>query len=140
MESIELTEENIDEYLADCVAVQQHLIKSGEVVNAERFKVTAGDSHSFLLGVRIDGQVIGLGEICKVVHPVHTVGYIHNIVVDPAHRGKGLFSEIMNTLETKAKEWGCDQINLTCSRIEVQSLYEKRSYIKKDTNFYTLAI
>lgn len=140
MELIELTEENIEIYLSDCVAVQQHIIKPGDIVEPEQFKASASDSHSFLLGILIDGHIIGLGEVCKLVHPAHTVGYLHNIVVDPAHRGKGIFSVIMETLEAKATSWGCDQLNLTCSRREVQPLYEKRSYIKKDTGFYTRSI
>jgi GNAT superfamily N-acetyltransferase len=140
MELVTLTEENIDQYLEDCIAVQRHLVKPEEVIDAERFKLIAKDSHSFLLGIQVDGHIIGLGEVCKVVHPVHIVGYVHNIVIDPAHRGKGIFSFLMNALEAKAKKWGCDQMNLTCSRSEVQPLYEKRGYLKKETNFYTFKL
>lgn len=137
MKLIQLTAENIEQYLDDCVVLQKQLLKPGEVVARERFIQVSEDSHSYLLGALIDDHIVALGEVCKIVHPVHMVGYVHNIVVDEAHRGKGLFTVVMNALEAQAVVWGCDQMNLTCSRPEVHPLYEKRGYEKKNTHFYS---
>jgi GNAT superfamily N-acetyltransferase len=66
---------------------------------------------------------------------------IDNIVVHPEYRGRGLAREIMDALEYKAAEWGATQIKLTCSRPEVQAMYEKRGYQEKvSTKYYVKKI
>ena len=138
MEIIQLTATNIEQYLDDCVLVQKYLVTPEEIIEPERFIATASDLNNYLIGVVENGHIVGMGEITKIVHPVRIVGYINNIVVHEDYRGKGIFSLIMNALEVKAKEWGCGKVNLTCSRVEVQPLYEKRGYVERKTKFYTL--
>ena len=140
MEIIEFTESNIEQHLEQCVAIQKHLIKPGEPVNKTQFIETAKDSNTYFMAVANDGVILGLGVLGKIVHPVQTNAYINNIVVHPDARGQGLFSVIMDNLETKAKDWGCTRVDLTCSRPKVQGMYEKRGYIEKDTKFYILKL
>lgn len=140
MEIIELTGENIDTYLEDCIAVQKHLVSSPESINSEMFKKTAEDTHSYFVGVIEDSRLYGMGVMTKMVHPVNVTGYINNIVLHPDARGKGLFVTIMDALEKKASVWGCTEMALTCSREAVQGMYEKRGYAEKKTNFYLLKI
>ena len=137
MEKIELTTQNVGQYLTDCLELQRHLVKEGEPIEEDQFLATAADSHSYFLGILNETkQLIGLGVLSKVVHLVRSNGYINNIVVHPNERGRGLFGDIMDALEQKAIEWGCPRIVLTCSRSEVQGLYKKRGYQRKDTEFY----
>ncbi len=136
MKLIQFTKDTIEQYLKDCLALQKHLVKPEEVPNADRFIQTAYDKNNYFIGYIIDDHVIALGEVTRLINPAHVVGYINNIVVDPAHRGKGIFTLLMDELEAKAQEWKCERTNLTCSRSEVQQLYEKRGYVKRDTNFY----
>jgi GNAT superfamily N-acetyltransferase len=136
MQIIELTSENIETYLSDCLETQTYLIKPEEKVNEVLMRETAEDSHSYMIGVIVEDRLLGLGVISKLVHPVHKTGYINNIVVHPDARGQGLFSVIMDDLEAKAKDWGCDDLALTCSREQVQGMYEKRGYTEKNTKFY----
>ena len=140
MEIIELTESNINKYLDDCLELQSYLVKAGEPILAEQFKATAGNQQTYFIGVVDEGKLVGMGVINLIVHPVRTNSYVDNIVVHPDTRGKGLFSLIMNDLETKSKEWGCSRIYLSCSREAVQGMYEKRGYQEKDTKFYSLDI
>lgn len=137
MEKIELTTQNVGQYLTDCLELQRHLVKEGESIEEAQFLETAADSHSYFLGiVNETNQLVGLGVLSKVVHPVRSNGYINNIVVHPDARGQGLFGDIMGILEQKAVEWGCARIELTCSRSAVQGLYQQRGYQPKDTEFY----
>jgi len=141
MNVIELTSENIEQYLDDCIAAQKHLIKDTERVDADKFIQTAADSHGYLLGITTDeDRLIGMGLVSRIVDPVRVIGYVNNIIVHPDGRGQGLFAVIMDALEEQARAWGCDQMELTCSREAVQGMYEKRGYIHKDTNYYKLPL
>jgi len=140
MKIIELTTENIAQYLDDALMVQTHLVSSPESINPELFRKTAEDTHSYFLAIVADERLLGMGVMTKVVHPVNITGHINNIVVHPDARGKGLFKIIMDELEKKAKEWGCTDLALTCSREAVQGMYEKRGYREKETRYYLLKI
>lgn len=136
MEIIELHKDNIRQHLIDCLDLQKQLLRPGEEPSADLFTLAAEDSHSYLIGVLEDEKIVGLGIVNRVVHPVHHTGFVNNIVVDEARRGRGLFTSIMNELERKVKEWGADELVLTCSRANVQPLYEKRGYHEHVTKFY----
>ncbi len=136
MQLLELTAENIQGYLDDCITVQKQLVGDKALIVPEHFVATAESKTSYFQAVVEDGHVIGMGVVSLVVHPVDITGFVNNIVVDENHRGKGVFSAIMVALEEKAKAWGCSDLALTCSRPEVQSLYEKRGYTEKVTKFY----
>lgn len=136
MEIIKLHAENIHHYLDGCMALQKHLVKPDEVIVAEQFIHTAEAENNHFLAVVEEEKVIGMGVLSKIVHPVASNGYVNNIVVDPNSRGKGYAKALMDALEQKAQAWGCTRVDLTCSRPEVQAMYEKLGYTKKDTNFY----
>jgi len=141
MKIIQLTEENIEQYLNECVELQKHLVTSEDSIKEQRFIDTATDTHGYFLGILSDEErLIGMGLVSKVVDPVRIIAYINNIVVHPDTRGQGLFGVIMDALEEKAKAWGCTRVELTCSRQAVQNLYSKRGYTHKDTHFYYLDI
>ena len=140
MEIIELTKENIEQYLDDCVALQKHLVKSDNTIDAHRFIATTSDACGYFVGIIIEGKLVGMGLVSRIMDPVRVIGYVNNIVVHPDTRGQGLFSVIINALEEKARQWGCDKMELTCSREAVQGIYEKRGYTKKDTGFYFLKL
>jgi ribosomal protein S18 acetylase RimI-like enzyme len=140
MKLIALSPENIDQYLDDCVALQSHLVKPDESIDPQQMRKTAASADYFIAGIE-DDQVVGLGVVNKIIHPAGTNAYIDNIVVHPEYRGRGLAREIMDALEHKAAEWGATQIKLTCSRPEVQAMYEKRGYQEKvSTKYYVKKI
>ncbi|MDA8597239.1 GNAT family N-acetyltransferase [Candidatus Pacebacteria bacterium] len=136
MELVELTSENIDQYLAECTKVQEHLRQSEEANDPMQIKATAAAVHSYFIALVSDERVAGLGVANKIVHPIRTNAYIDNVVVHPDFRGQSLFTVIMDALEAKAVEWGASQTKLTCSREPVQPLYERRGYRVKETNYY----
>jgi len=139
MEIIELTSENIEQYVEGCLETQAHLVSDSSTITAELFQKAAADEAGYLITIIDNGRVMGLGIVNRISHPANVTGYINNIVVHPDARGKGLFKVIMNELERYAfEEWGCTDIALTCSREPVQMMYERRGYKAKDTKFYLL--
>jgi GNAT superfamily N-acetyltransferase len=140
MEIIELNVENIKTYLEQALKLQEFLVSDPTRIDGELFEETARDNHSFFLALVEGDKLLGVGVLSKMAHPVNITAYINNIVVHPDARGKGLFGVIMDALEGKAKDWGCTDLALTCSREKVQGMYEKRGYKQKETNFYLLKI
>lgn len=136
MELIEITETNIDSVMQDCLSLQKQLIKLGEAPNEDLLRRTATDEQTYMLGLVEAGHLRGLGVVGYLTHPVHITAYINNIVVDESYRGRGYFTTIMEALEKKARQWGADEIALTCSRPTVQPLYIKRGYEERDTKYY----
>ena len=136
MELIELTAENIDHYVDDCVHLQAYLVKPGTVIDPAQMRATASATHTYFIGLQEAGHLVGLGVVNQIVHPVRTDAYVDNIVVHPDFRGRGLFTVLMDALEAKGKAWGAGQVRLTCSRAQVQPLYEKRQYTEKPTKYY----
>ena len=136
MEIIELTSENIDTYIADCILLQKQLLKPGETPNESLFYATASHEQTYMLGLLENERIVGIGVLGKLIHPAHRTAHVDNIVVDDAYRGRGYFTVIMDALEAKAQEWGADEVTLTCSRPLVQPLYEKRNYEERPTKYY----
>ena len=140
MEIIELTEANIERYMDQCLSLHTYLVTSEDSIDAQRFIATAKDPCGYFIGIVQDDRLVGMGLVSRIMDPVRIIGYVNNIVVHPNTRGQGFFAVIMDALERKAKEWGCDRMELTCSREAVQGLYEKRGYLRKDTGFYFLPL
>lgn len=139
MEIIELTSENIEQYLEGCLEVQEYLVSNPATIDADFFKQTAADQAGYFIAVVEEGRVLGLGLVSRLTDPARITGYVSNIVVHPDARGRGLFKVIMDDLEQYAfNEFHCTHIILTCSREPVQAMYEKRGYIQRDTRCYRL--
>lgn len=138
MEIIELTAENIEQHLDSCIDTQQYLVSNPDTIKAAYFQATAAHEAAYFMAVVEDERVIGMGVINQIVHPHGLRAYVDNIIAHPDVRGRGLFGVIMQELEEKSREWGCDRVILTCSREPVQAMYEKRGYHRKDTNYYEL--
>ena len=136
MELLELNTDTITAWLPQCVALQAHLVSDPSTIDEQKFIATANAAETYYLGLVDEAKLLGMATLSKMTHPVNVTGYINNVVVSPEARGRGYFGVLMDALESKAKEWGCTDLALTCSRPEVQGMYEKRGYQLKETNFY----
>ena len=88
----------------------------------------------YLLVYEIDGQIIG--EVMLLIrlnlsHGGKSVGYIENLVVDKAYRGKGVGRKLMETASEKAKLSQCYKLILDCSDHNVP-IYEKLGFSLTD--------
>lgn len=93
------------------------------------FVARATGYHMFIAA--LDDDVVGvIGMIHN--HNLHDgfVTYIEQIVIDEDHRGKGLGALLLQFAENRAKEDGCDLIELDTDLGEedAESFYEKNGY------------
>lgn len=85
------------------------------------------------------GKIIG---IAILVMRVGKKGLIDDVVVDEAHRGKGLGERLVSGLIEKAREIGVHQLDLTSApkRVAANALYQKLGFVKRDTNVYQMVL
>lgn len=100
----------------------------------------ASDQQAFLCATH-DRQVVGFGSVtiksnlfwCETL-----IGYVSDMVVDEAHRGRGIGTRILDQLILWAKQRGCARIELNSGfeRKEAQAFYERRGF-KRGAYFYS---
>jgi ribosomal protein S18 acetylase RimI-like enzyme len=95
-----------------------------------------------LLGARIDGRLVG--TLALAVFPVLTGkrAWIEDVVVEPAARGRGVATALIEEAIRRAAGRGCRTVDLTSrpSRVEANRLYEKLGFERRETNVYRKAI
>lgn len=87
----------------------------------------------------VDGDVIGVIGIIHN-HNLHDgfVTYIEQVVVDEEYRGQGYGALLLKFAESRAKEEGCDQIELDVDTGEgsVEEFYLRNGYVISGRYFY----
>jgi ribosomal protein S18 acetylase RimI-like enzyme len=83
------------------------------------------DGDLFLVAEQ-DGQVIGI--IMGAWDGRR--GWLHHLAVDAAHRGRGIASSLVATVEERLRDRGCLKVNLLVSRanLEARALYRRLGY------------
>ena len=89
-----------------------------------------------------EGKIAGMITLLVFRIPYVKKGYLDDLVVDEAFRGKGIAKLLMEHAVDFAKEKGVAYVDLTARprREEGNSLYEKFGFQKRDTNVYRLII
>ena len=64
-------------------------------------------------------------------------GWINHLAVDPEYQGKRIGQQIIEQLEIRFKQIGCEKVNLLIEKnnAKVQSFYEKQGYETDDLIF-----
>ena len=77
--------------------------------------------------LEVDGEAAGMGRFDIFEEGI---GEVHNIWINPEHRGKGYATHLMNRLEEKAKEYGFSALRLDTAKFNTpaQRLYKKIGY------------
>jgi GNAT superfamily N-acetyltransferase len=116
----------------------------GEVSDVDAMATTLArldaDPDHILLAARVDGECVGTatGVICQGLYggsDAYLV--IEDVVVDPAHRRKGLATALLAELERLARDRACNQMILlteTC-RDDAQALYTAAGFEARWTGF-----
>ena len=88
------------------------------------------------------GKIIATGALThSYVHLEH-LGYIHDVVVHPDARGRGLSRIIMTGLIENARKQGCEHLELTSSdkREAALALYYSLGFTRRETNVLVLPL
>ena len=99
-----------------------------------------GDQDHLLLAARIDRVCVGTatGVICHGLYGgFDSYLVIEDVVVDPAHRRKGVATALLGALERIARERDCKQMILLTEsrRTEAAALYESAGFEARWTGF-----
>jgi glucosamine-phosphate N-acetyltransferase len=94
-------------------------------------RTLASDQQVYLCAV-CDQQVVGFGSLTIKSNLWNEafVGYVDEMVVDGAHRGRGIGTQILDHLISWARERGCNRIELDSAfhRKDAHVFYERRGF------------
>jgi GNAT superfamily N-acetyltransferase len=110
-----------------------------EAMNAA-LGLLAGDPDHILLAARVGESCVGTatGVVCHGLYGgFDSYLLIEDVVVDPAHRRKGVASALLGELERRALQAGCKQIVLLTepARSDAVALYRSARYEDLWTGF-----
>jgi len=84
------------------------------------------------------GVIVGMATLSRLPTLRGIKGYVEDMVVDPAHRGRGLGRGLMQTVMQLARFYGYKRVDLTSGthRVEANKLYQAFGFVQHDTNVY----
>lgn len=87
-------------------------------------------------------HVIGCATLCIFHSPTGTKGYIEDVVVSSAYRGKHIGRLLMEHVIEQAKQYATIDLFLTSKpkRVAANNLYQSLGFQKKETNCYRMVI
>lgn len=88
-------------------------------------------------------KIIGTGAVSfRAVPCAGLVGYIDDMVVDPAYRGRGFGEAIAKHLIDESKKRGCIRVELTSHAVReaANKLYQKIGFKLRETNCYVMPL
>ena len=108
----------------------------------EKLQAVADDPNAHLFLIREGDEIVATATLCVCHTPESTIGFVETVVVAPECRGKGYGRKIMEDVIAKAKDLGCDKLQLTSkpSRVAANELYKKLGFSLKETNCYKLEL
>lgn len=91
-----------------------------------------------VLAARADGDLAGMLTLIIAPIPTGFHGYIEDVVVDEAFRGKGIAEQLVRAALDAARAAGADKVDLTSnpSREAANRLYARIGFQRRATNVY----
>jgi ribosomal protein S18 acetylase RimI-like enzyme len=108
---------------------------------AELQAICDHDACSLLIARDTDGTILGSMTLVTFPIPTGLRGWIEDVVVDEAARGKGVGEILNRTALSMASEMGVKTVDLTSrpSRVAANKLYQKLGFVARETNVYRYA-
>ncbi len=100
----------------------------------------ASDKDIIFVVAKDEAKIIGMAAGYLIVKFGKKIGYIEEVVVSEAYRGKGIGQRILELVIDEAKKSQTRQLYLTSreGRAAANSLYQKLGFEKRNTNNYRL--
>ena len=103
--------------------------------------ISDNNSHLFF-AIDDQGNYIGMITVGLYLSPTGKKSWIEDVVVDDAHRGRGIGMDLMEFAIQFAREQKATLLTLTSrpARISANKLYQKLGFQHKETNVYTMQL
>ncbi|MCD4671037.1 MAG: GNAT family N-acetyltransferase [Anaerolineaceae bacterium] len=102
----------------------------------------AGATTTLFLARQADNTIIGMAALSVFRVPSGLKAWIEDVVVDEAHRGKGIGEALTEACIEHARALGVHSIHLTSNpaRVAANQLYQKLGFQLHETNLYQLRL
>lgn len=144
---IVLTEASEDRSLGSIAPEIARLLTQLSSKSEERIRIQteaaleSDNNHIFLAIESEDSEskssrhIVGLGVLTVIDIPTKRVGYVNDVIVNEAARGRGIGRSLTNGMIQKARSLGCDCIDLTSSpeRTVAHKLYISLGFEERNT-------
>ncbi|CAM5435449.1 Ribosomal protein S18 acetylase RimI-like enzyme OS=Leifsonia shinshuensis OX=150026 GN=HNR13_000356 PE=4 SV=1 [Leifsonia shinshuensis] len=107
----------------------------------ERLVAMVGHPGTDLFLARIDGEVVGMATLASFPLPTGWCGHVDDVVVDDAHRGRGIARKLLEAIIDLAEQRGLRTLDLTSrpSRAAAIALYESVGFVRRDSTLMRYA-
>jgi len=136
---IEEMVESSDETVVFVEKILPQLSEKAGALDANNLKALAADPATHLYLARdADGTLCGMATLCLTLAPTGCRGWVEDVVVDEARRGKGIGAALLKRIEWHARRLGAQSLNLTSrpEREAANRLYRSLGFEQRQTNVY----
>ena len=111
-------------------------------LSEQTLRAVLDDSASRLYLLEEEGRVVGMLTLGIYHSPTGSKGWIEDVVVDDACRGRGYGRQLVAHAIEEAKKAGVAQLMLTSNplRVAANKLYQQMGFEKKETNCYRMIL
>ena len=111
---------------------------SAPPLDADRLRDVLRTPSTSVLVARLDGKIVGMGLLLTLTTLARTTGYVEEVVVDQAARGRHISTALMTALLDLAISKGIEFVDLTSrpARIVANGLYQSLGFKLRETNCY----
>lgn len=136
--AVEALTEVSDDVVAELRRLLPLVSSRGGAVSAERVGAVVAHPGTTVLVARVDGRIVGSATLIRLVSLVGQFGYVEEVVVDDAARGRGVGRALMRELLELARRDGLDFVELTSrpARAAANGLYRSLGFALRETNVY----
>ena len=137
---VEVLRDVTDEVVAAFGRLLPQLSRTAEPVDAQALRALVAWPGHWLLLARVDGEIAGLLTLVVFPIPTGVRGWIEDVVVDEAVRGRGVGAALTLEAVRLARAAGARTIDLTSrpSREAANRLYERLGFQLRASKLYRL--
>lgn len=126
--------------LAQLNALLPQLSRSAPPLLETELRATIESDATHLLAAREDERVLGMLSLVVFRIPSGVRAWIEDVLVDEAHRGRGIAQALLEAAIAQARSLGAKTLDLTSrpEREAANRLYRRVGFEQRETNVYRL--